>query len=336
MPVNVNGIPCTLAGGVRETTQTTGTGTYSLDGAATVSGITYRTFVAGVGSGTVTVYTARVGSQFETGVGTVASGAPATITRSSILESSNGNNAVSWGAGVKDIMIDAPAALFHSLQASVDAGTFVNRVVSTVRTTTGTFTRDADCMFARVQIVAGGGAGGGTAITGPVSHAEGGGGGGGEYAEGWFTAAQIGTSQLVTIGAGGTGVSGANGNTGGTTSFGSLMTAIGGSGGVFGPSTPDNGQSDGGSGGTGGAGGSFRVRGSRGGMGTVRAALWQGTGTGGGSVLGGGVSSSGEVPVTGGLYGGGGSGNSESQSQAAGPGGAGAAGICIVIEFCKA
>lgn len=332
MPVNVNGIPCTLAGGVREITQTTGTGTYTLDGAATVSGITYRTFVAGVGSGTVTVYTARLGSQFETGIGTTGAG---TITRASILESSNGNNAVSWGAGVKDIMLDAPAALFHSLQASVDAGTYVNRVVSTVRTTTGTFTRDGDCMFARVQIVAGGGAGGGAQSTSSVQHSEGGGGGGGEYAEGWFTAAQIGTSLTVTIGAGGTGVSGGNGNNGGTTSFGSLMTALGGAGGDVGPATDSSNQNEGGLGGSGGAGGTFRIRGDRGGMGAVRAGAWQGQCLGGASHLSGAANTASGAVTTGQLYGGGGEGASNAISQTNGPGGAGAAGICIVIEFCK-
>ena len=65
MPITVNGISAILADGIRETTQTTGTGTYSLDGASTVEGITYRTFVAGVGSGNSTVYTCRTGSQFE-------------------------------------------------------------------------------------------------------------------------------------------------------------------------------------------------------------------------------------------------------------------------------
>lgn len=339
MPVNINGIPCTLAGGVRETTQTTSTGTYSLDGPATVSGITYRTFVAGVGSGAVTCYTARSGSQFETGIGTVTSGAPATLTRSSILESSNGNGHVIWGAGVKDIMIDAPAALFHSLQEQATAGTFVNRVVSTVRTTTGTFTRDADCMFGFVRIVGGGGAGGGAQATTSIQHSEGGGGGGGEYAEGWFTAAQIGTSQTVTIGAGGTGVSGGTGNSGGTTSFGAVMTALGGAGGDAGPPTDSGNQTEGGLGGSGGAGGTFRIRGDRGGMGVVRqgptAPAWQGQGLGGASHLSGAANTASGAVTTGQLYGGGGECASNAISQTNSPGGAGAAGICIVIEFCK-
>ena len=334
MPVSINGIPVILADGVRETTQTTGAGTYSLNGPATVSGVTYRTFVAGVGSGNVTAYTVRSGGQFEIGIGTVTSGAPATLTRSTILKSSNGNNAVSWGAGTKDIICGAPADLFHSLQVAIDTAAYANRFKTTVLTSSGTFTRDGDCLFAQVRIVGGGGAGGGAQATN-AEHSEGGGGGGSEYAEGWFTAAQIGTSQSVTIGAGGTAVSGGTGNNGGTTSFGSLMTALGGTGGAAGPPTTTSNQTEGGLGGSGGSGGTFRIRGDRGGMGAVRGGAWQGQGTGGASHLSGAANSASGAVTTGQLYGGGGEGASNATSQANGPGGAGAAGVCIVIEFCR-
>lgn len=75
-----------------------------------------------------------------------------------------------------------------------------------------------------------------------------GGGGSGSYAKSVLTAAQIGASQVVTIGAGGTaGTSGNNaGSAGGDTSLGSLVIGKGGSGG---------GGSDGSSPGAGGAGG---------------------------------------------------------------------------------
>jgi hypothetical protein len=120
MPVTVSGISCTLAGGIRETTQTTSTGTYQVDGAATVDGITYRTF-ASVLNGLNTVYTVRLGSQFETAIGLVTSGAPSTISRTQILESSSGGAAVNWGAGTKDIFCDQAAGVAHSLQSSIDA-----------------------------------------------------------------------------------------------------------------------------------------------------------------------------------------------------------------------
>lgn len=89
------------------------------------------------------------------------------------------------------------------------------RAKTTVYSTPGstTWTRDALTLAAFVRGI-GGGAGGGSV---------GGGGGSGRYAEAWYTAAELGSSQTVTIGAGGTA-----GNNGNTSSFGSLMTCPGG------------------------------------------------------------------------------------------------------------
>jgi hypothetical protein len=83
---------------------------------------------------------------------------------------------------------------------------------------TGTYTPTPGMKFCIVQMV-GGGAGGFTTAAG----IGGGGGGAGEYAESVFSAATIGGTQAVTIGAGG--AASANGN---TTSLGTLMTALGG------------------------------------------------------------------------------------------------------------
>jgi len=339
MPITIGGFTILLADRVKETTQTTGSGSYTLDGAATG----FRTFVAGIGNGNRTTYTAVLGANWETGIGTVTAGAPATLSRDDVLASSNANNAVSWGAGVKDIFCDVAAAAVEALQANFEA-TAVNRAKTTTFTASGTFTTDADCMFAMVRIVGGGGAGGGTPATNAFSSAEGGGGGGGEYAEGWFTAVQLGASQTVTIGAGGTGVSNGTGNTGGTTSFGALMTAIGGAGGAAGAASNGDSGTFGGMGGTGGTGGSFRVRGGSGTMGLTRKySIWPGPtdsgiraqqGLGGSSVFGHPLHNP-ETPAIGQLYGSGGNGSSEAASQGAQAGGAGAAGICIVVEFCR-
>lgn len=117
--VKVNGIPCTLAGGVRETSHTTGTGNYAMNGAATIDGITYRTFAGAIGNGNRTVYRAQLGSEFEHGIGTVT--APSTLSRDVILSSSNGGNAVNWGTtDPKHIWCDAAAAVFHSMQDQID------------------------------------------------------------------------------------------------------------------------------------------------------------------------------------------------------------------------
>lgn len=284
MPVKVNGISCILAGGVRETTDTIGGGTYSLRGARTVDDITYRTVVAGIGSPATSVFTVRLGAGFETFIGTVTAGTPAQLTRDQILESSNANNAVSWGAGDKDVILDAPAAVFHSLQSQIDTVP-VTRVKTTAFTSSGTLTTDADTLFAFVEIVGGCAAGGGTPVT-STSGAAGGGGGAGEYAKGFFTATELGASKSVSIGAGGTGVVNANGNAGGTTNFGSgLLTALGGQGGSVGIHSATN-EVPGGAGGTGGTGGYFRSTGMPGGAGAVRSGAFLPLGGGGVSLLG--------------------------------------------------
>ena len=63
----------------------------------------------------------------------------------------------------------------------------------------------------------------------------GGGGGGGAYASRWTVLSALGSSETVTVGAGGAARSGSNqtGQTGGNSSFGSHITAYGGAGGSF-------------------------------------------------------------------------------------------------------
>jgi hypothetical protein len=108
---------------VRETTTTTGTGTYSLGGAATG----FRTFVAGVASTSVVVYTAEDGTNWEVGEGTVTSGSPDTLSRTTILSSSNAGAAVSWAAGTKNIFLDAAAARIATTDRAI---TFTSTVAA--------------------------------------------------------------------------------------------------------------------------------------------------------------------------------------------------------------
>jgi hypothetical protein len=98
-------------------------------------------------------------------------------------------------------------------------------------TATGTYTRPAGLKHAIIELIGGGGAGGGAQATTGVQASVGSGGAGGGYVKFLATAAQIGASQSVTIGAGGVGASGANGGNGGTTLFGALASAAGGTGG---------------------------------------------------------------------------------------------------------
>lgn len=88
---------------VQETTTTTGTGTYTLAGA--VQG--FQSFSV-VGDANTTYYAITDGTNWEVGLGTYTSSGT-TLSRDTILESSNSGNAVNWGAGTKNIFVTYPA-----------------------------------------------------------------------------------------------------------------------------------------------------------------------------------------------------------------------------------
>jgi len=72
---------------VKETTTSTGTGTINLAGA----GSGFETFVSGIGNGNETFYciiNASTGN-FEVGIGTVTDATPDTLSRTTVLSSSN-------------------------------------------------------------------------------------------------------------------------------------------------------------------------------------------------------------------------------------------------------
>lgn len=97
---------------VRETSSTAGTVTQELGGA--VSG--FQGFVAGVGDGAVVPYLIkhRTAAEWEWGIGTVTDASPDTLARTTVLRSSNGDAAVDFSAGDKDVSVtDHPAAIPH-------------------------------------------------------------------------------------------------------------------------------------------------------------------------------------------------------------------------------
>ena len=90
---------------VKETTTTTGTGTITLAGA--VSG--FQAFSV-IGDGNNTYYTIQdsTAGTFEVGIGTYTLSGT-TLSRDTILESSNAGSAVNFGAGSKDVFVTYPA-----------------------------------------------------------------------------------------------------------------------------------------------------------------------------------------------------------------------------------
>jgi hypothetical protein len=88
---------------VKETSTTTGTGTFTLAGASTG----FQSFSV-IGDGNSTYYTITDGTDWEVGIGTYTSSGT-TLSRDEILESSNAGSAVNWGAGSKDVFCTYPA-----------------------------------------------------------------------------------------------------------------------------------------------------------------------------------------------------------------------------------
>lgn len=94
-----------LADRVRETSTTTGTGAVTLGGAVTG----FQTFAA-IGNGNTTYYTiaGQTVNEWEVGIGTYTS-ATTSLSRDTVLASSNAGALVNFSAGTKDVFCDYPA-----------------------------------------------------------------------------------------------------------------------------------------------------------------------------------------------------------------------------------
>lgn len=223
----------------------------------------------------------------------------------------------------------------------------ISTIVIQTFTNSGTYTPTSGMKYCIVEVVGGGGGGGGTTTTGAGEVSAGGGGGGGGYARGVLSAATIGVSKAVTVGAGGTAgtAAGGTGGTGGTSSLTTLVTATGGNGGAGGAAYSNFIQATGG--GNGGSGGgtnsSLNIDGSWGTdpFGFVGATYSYSTsGNGGASFFGGatrgttqGGTGTSNAAIAGKAYGGGGSGSGIGSSSTGVVGGAGGAGVVIITEF---
>lgn len=119
-----------IADRVKETTTTTGTGTVTLLGASAG----YQSFAA-VGNGNNTFYciAGQTTSEWEVGIGTYTSSGT-TLSRDTVLSSSNSGNLVVFSAGTKDVFVTYPsqrAVATSTAQTFTAAQTF--RVANAIR-----------------------------------------------------------------------------------------------------------------------------------------------------------------------------------------------------------
>ena len=94
-----------LADRVKDTTNTTGTGSVTLSGSPPAG---FQSFGTAIGNGNTTYYTISGGSEWEVGVGTYNS-TGVVLNRDTVLSSSNGGSLVSFSAGSKDVFVTYPA-----------------------------------------------------------------------------------------------------------------------------------------------------------------------------------------------------------------------------------
>lgn len=309
-------------------------------GAPTVGSVTGTTVSAAmipvVGAATLATALALLGA-LSTAAGAVGNTNLATMVANTVKA-----NATAGAASPTDIAIALNQLFGRGAAGNISAitlgtglsfsGTTLNataggaQVVSQVFTGSGTYTPTAGMKYCIVEMVGGGGGGGGASTPGSA-----GGGGGAGYAKKVISAAAIGASKAVTIGAGGAAGStgGGDGGAGGTTSLAALMSASGGTGGI---GTTGGYIRDGGAAGT-GTSGDFNSSGQpghpTGGVATGP------SGAGGASPLGGGgqaLKGNSDSSGGNGSVGGGGSGGFYATGGGK-AGGTGGNGIVIITEF---
>jgi hypothetical protein len=111
---------------VKETSTTTGTAAFTLSGAVTG----FETFGAGIGNSNTTYYCIALqdGSEFEVGLGTLNSDST-TLTRTTVISSSNSDSAVNFSAGTKQVFCTLPASKAVIKDASNDVTLQANLTV---------------------------------------------------------------------------------------------------------------------------------------------------------------------------------------------------------------
>lgn len=116
-----------IADRVQETTTTTGTGTVTLLGAVTG----FQTFAA-VGNTNSTYYNISGGTEWEVGIGTYTSSGT-TLSRTTVLSSSNSGSLVNFSAGTKNVFVTYPSERSINLDDTGNLPQAVTAGLGTVR-----------------------------------------------------------------------------------------------------------------------------------------------------------------------------------------------------------
>lgn len=223
------------------------------------------------------------------------------------------------------------------------SGTVNNTGVVTVKkqtfTASGTYTPSTGMIYAMIECLGGGAGGGGTATSAANTSCAGGGGGAGSYSKILVTAASVGASKTVTVGAAGAGGAAGNnaGSNGGDTSVGVLCVGKGGTSGLGANGTTCGAPGLGGVAGT----GDLTANGAPGFIGIATTTSCVGmSSAGGNSQWGGGTASGvGTAIVNGGTtasgFGAGGGGANTFNAAGAAAGCTGSPGIVYITEYCN-
>ena len=117
---------------VKQTSTSTGTGTINLSASAETG---FETFVAGIGDTNSTFYCISHDgtADFEVGIGTVTDAGTDTLSRTTIISSSNSDNLVDFQVGTKTVFCTYPAKRAPS--AAMTATTYVTTHASTISDT---------------------------------------------------------------------------------------------------------------------------------------------------------------------------------------------------------
>lgn len=160
-----------LADRVVELSTSTGTGAFTLAGAQAG----YQSFSSRLSNGDTTYYTIQgkngdgtLNGEWEVGVGTYTSGS---LSRDTVLESSNSDNLVNFSAGNKDVFIDLPSEKVITTAGtgiSISGNTITNTLPDQVVSLTGGGLTTVTGTYPNFTISSSGGAGGGD-VTGPSS-----------------------------------------------------------------------------------------------------------------------------------------------------------------------